>query len=716
MIINSITLKNFKSYEQETTIDLKPADGKNIILIGGENGAGKSTLFEAIKVCIYGSTAFGYLGQNHFYTDKIKSMISNNAYSNQDIETFVKLDISFSQGMEKVNYTLIRKWTYTRQKIKESFSVFAGRKELTDEDFNYFEEFLKSELPPSLFDFFFFDGEELNTMFTAHNDSNDLKHAVLQLLNFNSFELLRRQLLQYNRAAAKNDKELKAAQEQYDSCTKQLDIAHETIRNYEEKIKKLEHALENKCIEKKNLNREFRRNGGILEEERNQLNAKIASTENRRSELSVGIRDYCNDTLPFLLLSKQLKKLSKQLKLEEEKNSYLSIERKLSSDVIANAYNTILQENKLSADKAKTVSENILNQLFDVAEIKDTTSILGLSKEQEHTVMSVCNNILRNQTDILSSYEKMNQLSEELKQLRQKLNSSVSNDLLKEYLDDIARLNQEENALLVELQCKKAELEMETKRIPLLKLNLTKARNQTLALLQKSNISEMSSQLTGFLEELLETLTESKVDLIEKEFISIFNQIIRKNNFIDTLKLNKNFNSTLYITKDYDAQNIINIIENIGFDNLEDKYGALFVEELSAYTKETDEKKIKQKLNECLFNGLISLHTKVDIKSLSNGERQVYVLCLIWAILKVSNVDIPFIIDTPYARIDTTHRNGLSTLYLPNISKQVIILSTNEEIDEELYRTIKPYVCNEYLLVYDTATRRTTVKNNYFEV
>lgn len=53
MIINSITLKNFRSYEDETTFSFEPKNDKNIILIGGENGAGKSTLFEAIKLCIY---------------------------------------------------------------------------------------------------------------------------------------------------------------------------------------------------------------------------------------------------------------------------------------------------------------------------------------------------------------------------------------------------------------------------------------------------------------------------------------------------------------------------------------------------------------------------------------------------------------------------------------------------------------------------------------
>ena len=64
MIINSIKLKNFRSYEDETEFSFSPKGNKNIVLIGGENGAGKSTLFEAINLCIYGPMSYGYLGIN----------------------------------------------------------------------------------------------------------------------------------------------------------------------------------------------------------------------------------------------------------------------------------------------------------------------------------------------------------------------------------------------------------------------------------------------------------------------------------------------------------------------------------------------------------------------------------------------------------------------------------------------------------------------------
>ena len=80
----------------------------------------------------------------------------------------------------------------------------------------------------------------------------------------------------------------------------------------------------------------------------------------------------------------------------------------------------------------------------------------------------------------------------------------------------------------------------------------------------------------------------------------------------------------------------------------------------------------------------------------------------------LSDQDIPFIIDTPYARIDASHRKEISEKFFPNISKQVIILSTDEEINEEYYKILKPYIAREYMLVNDENQNRTSIENRYF--
>ena len=52
-----ITLRNFKSYQNQTFEFPQPAEARNLVLIGGVNGYGKTTLLEAVYVGLYGEEA-----------------------------------------------------------------------------------------------------------------------------------------------------------------------------------------------------------------------------------------------------------------------------------------------------------------------------------------------------------------------------------------------------------------------------------------------------------------------------------------------------------------------------------------------------------------------------------------------------------------------------------------------------------------------------------
>ena len=108
------------------------------------------------------------------------------------------------------------------------------------------------------------------------------------------------------------------------------------------------------------------------------------------------------------------------------------------------------------------------------------------------------------------------------------------------------------------------------------------------------------------------------------------------------------------------------------------------------------------------------LYKMIDLNRLSKGERQIFILALYQAMIQISGKRIPFIIDTPYARIDANHREEISKKFFPNISEQVIILSTDEEISEIYYPMIKPFVAKEYLLLNNRSENKTTVENRYF--
>lgn len=104
----------------------------------------------------------------------------------------------------------------------------------------------------------------------------------------------------------------------------------------------------------------------------------------------------------------------------------------------------------------------------------------------------------------------------------------------------------------------------------------------------------------------------------------------------------------------------------------------------------------------------------MPLHTLSAGEREIYALSLLWALGKTSRRELPVIIDTPLARLDSHHRANIVKQYLPIAGPQVIVLSTDTEIDRENFGLISDNLAAIYRLEFDARTERTTVREGYF--
>jgi DNA sulfur modification protein DndD len=99
---------------------------------------------------------------------------------------------------------------------------------------------------------------------------------------------------------------------------------------------------------------------------------------------------------------------------------------------------------------------------------------------------------------------------------------------------------------------------------------------------------------------------------------------------------------------------------------------------------------------------------------LSAGEKQIYAIAMLTALARVSGRPLPFIIDTPLARLDSQHRRNLVQNFFPKVSHQVIMFSTNTEIDKEYFELLEPSTSRAYLLTYDENTESTSEYPGYF--
>ena len=99
---------------------------------------------------------------------------------------------------------------------------------------------------------------------------------------------------------------------------------------------------------------------------------------------------------------------------------------------------------------------------------------------------------------------------------------------------------------------------------------------------------------------------------------------------------------------------------------------------------------------------------------LSEGEKQVFAISVLWGLAQASPRPLPAIINTPMARLDSEHRQHLIERYFPNASHQVIILSTDTEVDQNFYAQLQPHIARAYHLDYDDTEKMTVAAEGYF--
>ena len=103
MLLESIKLKNFRQFRDESISFANGDNGKNVTIIIGENGTGKTTFAQAFFWCLYGDTSF---------SDKImlNKIVANEMVPSQKEDVVVTLSLKHGD----VNYTLTRRQSYSK--------------------------------------------------------------------------------------------------------------------------------------------------------------------------------------------------------------------------------------------------------------------------------------------------------------------------------------------------------------------------------------------------------------------------------------------------------------------------------------------------------------------------------------------------------------------------------------------------------------------------
>ena len=699
MRIKQLKLTNIGSYAGEVVFSFHSNDTeKNIILIGGRNGAGKTTLFDSIRLCLYGYKLYGYRQNSQVYTSKIKRLINDEAKKNDLAVASINMQIIVEDGYTNSIFNIQRSWTLKGKTLKEEYFVLKDESLLDVEELQDFDNYLLQTIPPALFNFHFFNGENISEFLFDKVNGQTFRKAFMQLCGLDTLDLIEEQLQNYIQPQKDGDhidtqtryievkKEYVAATESMDKDMQEVEATQILIDSMEDQIVALDKKMEN-----------F---GGIDNQEWKLYQEKLKAEELKREELRKFLKETANEVIPFVILRNELTELKRQIILETQlKNDKLLKEKLFNQNIrkdLSEGLRSYLKDSNRALDAEffnilyEVMRENLEDRGSEWLKLSENDQIILLAKISEYMSFDI---------QKIKDAEKAIKVSlKKAKQIRSKIESKEiinSEDYLGEknkLLMQLAEYNQKQYNLLL----KQAQNESNFKIIG---QKYHKALEQFKSELKAISVTNMSARTLLAFNELKENLYKKSIGLVENAFIDNFNRLISKSDLLDGIYISKAFEIVAYKNVDVDLEKILCQIEELGEEYMQELLG----EQAWELVTENDTR-----------SGIIKVPLKVE-QHFSAGEQQIFVMALYQALTEIRTSELPFVIDTPLARIDSEHRKNILEHFFAKLPGQVIILSTDEEIEKEGMSVLQEKISDMYLIEHQIEGASTVKKNSYFK-
>lgn len=696
MKINSILLYNFSSYEGETVFDTRATDdGRNIVLIGGKNGAGKTTLFTAMRVCLYGYMSMGYKNINSFYNRAIIKLINNSAKLRRPADAHVEMQIGLSNGHEIDVYTLRRSWILT-DTLSESFTVAKNGILLSAEAIADFEKYLLSLIPPELFNLYFFDGEKIADFFLEEGSNARIKDAFLTLCGYDTFEIMRKNFKRIGSNKTHGSPNL----DEYLAAKETLAAAQMTQQDLTARLKQCIDEMDTCEADIDALEKAYHQSGGVSQEEWNQKLFALKEEEKKRETYNAILRKWANEVIPFLMLRDQISALKKQIEKENSAQKFRNFCEVLETPAVR----------RLLKSDFFAIINAAATQFSDSGEV-----ILDLSLEQSALLLAHINQILDFEAEKVAKYKRAIKRSLSVTaKIRQELDSSNISSV-QEYMQKRAQLFESKSLLLVQRIELERQLTEHKDVLQQSEAHLAHVQAHLEEELKQASITDISARAIIMLDKLQHTLYRKQIEKVEAFFRKEIKILMRKTHFIDDIRIDDDFNTRIYRNDEIKVTRLVEALKTNTEAQLIAMFGEAALREMQAISGTTD-LGVMAKYFSKSKDGMVALPVEIDKTSLSNGEKQIFIMALYHSLVQLCNHEIPFIIDTPFARIDTEHRRNISTHFFCKLNGQVFILSTNEEINSAHVQIMGDRIAATYMLENTDNKRTTVVSNQYFEV
>ncbi|MFV1449152.1 DNA sulfur modification protein DndD [Maribacter sp. HS] len=697
MKLSKIGINNFRQYYDQVDIDLSTNSDQNIVVIGGRNGYGKTNLLLSIVWCLYGEK-ISQIDDN--FKKEIQKEKNYSSFMQQSINWTAKkenkdifsvsilvseIELPKLQKINSNNDSVIVTRTFNVASMNESLSISDSntREEIFEDDIdkiNFINDYI---IPIDAAKFVFFDAEKISDIanLSIKEEGSFINDALGKILGLDVYDTLiediefyintikkegatknlQEQIVDKEKAVELSDLEISELEEENAESLKKIDGLRKTIRQFDGLIS--QHS-------KQGGNSTFDRDSVLLEIEK--LKTKELELSERFNELS--------EIIPLAIITGKLEEVSEHLEIQENNNITKNLTTENSKkieDFIELLFNkppepdnsTMSFKDKLFYyEKAQNLSAELFNKNGDYEEL-----------EFEHDLNNSEKNIILDAINLVNSQSKVTfeTTIEDFNNVR--INLANLNKTLRKVDADL------EDELVLDYSSKK-----ETADYNITEYNRKIGKNDQQIIKLKSDIVRLKQQLVVLVKKVdVNALNKLKIKESQK-YIEALNFFLEEQKSKHKISLENSILSELKILmhKLRSEENESKFIEDVKVTILASGQG------MKITLLDQDDNEIRK-------------------ESLSSGEKQIYISCLIKAILSESIQSLPIFIDTPLGRLDEEHRDNITKKYYPTLSDQVVLFSTNSEITPKRYKDISANISKSYQLFNDGAN--TYLKKGYFQ-
>lgn len=712
MKIKAIHLSNFGSYEGSNTISFENSDSeKRVVVIGGKNGAGKTTLFTALQICLYGHHTFGFKSAGKQYFREIYNLINNQVRLDDQASAHIEVVFEQVTDTEEALFEVKRAWTWPSGDIVESLSVIQDGEQLNEEELANFQKYLVHLIPPDLLKLYFFDGEKVADYFLGNHEVN-IRDALMILSGNDTFDLLYENVKRVLRLSG--NKHTDAAKE-YLEAKQNLDQIDVAISDAQQEIDALSASQEDIQTALDQLIQSYADRGGITLQEWSELQSQIKVEDEKREHLNAHKRTLATEILPFMIAKDLVAKVPEQLREEKGYNAYRSIQQLIDAEGFSSVLTSAAKNigSNQPAQAGAILLDHIKDYFFD-EKWAAYQPILGLSDDEEMQISLLLNKLIEVDPGVFAFIkESLDASIEETKRIRSRIMGSDI-EHFEEHIKERTRMESESALLAVKLEHAQNQLEQLNEDRNVCEAKMKVAKKAFEEELKLQSVTAVSGRVLLLLEDLQKELYAKLIQRVEKDINAKFRELIRKKEFFSYIRIDQNFNIHILRNRDISKEDLLAQCKGQSIAVLEKAVGPYAVKKLLNLLNVESYEDLKDRLSK---SGCPSywLPFEIDKNRLSSGEKQIFVMSLYWAMMQQSKNSLPYVIDTPFARIDTEHRANITDFFFKQLNGQLIVLSTDEEISGSHMASMKDQIAHTYMLEYGSDKSTHIHRNVYFE-